>query len=118
MAKIRVVCPNGHVIQVKQSLAGRAGLCPVCKARVDVPKIRREALSEDAIMDILGTGEGDASADSAGGPAAEPDPSAAPSSEVQVGPPKKTCNNCNREIFATSRICPHCHTYIADLGDV
>ena len=31
--------------------------------------------------------------------------------------PKKCCDRCNQEITVGTHICPHCHTYIANLKD-
>ena len=31
--------------------------------------------------------------------------------------PKKICNRCNQEVRSGTHICPHCHTYIANLSD-
>jgi hypothetical protein len=113
---IRVVCPNGHALVVKDSLAGKSGLCPKCKAQVEVPEPPHGELSEDAIMGILGP------------PGAEPllyasvekeaEPVEAPLFEGErSSPPKKSCHKCNQEISAGIHICPHCHTYIAGLTD-
>ena len=112
---IRVVCPNGHVLNVKDSLAGKTGLCPKCKARVEVPRPVKGGLSEDAIMDLLGP-----PASGPSGPAvAGVDVNAAemPSPGERKLTPKKSCHNCNREISAEIHICPFCHTYIAQLSD-
>ena len=35
---IMAQCPNGHRVKVKDHLAGRKGLCPVCGAKFRVPK--------------------------------------------------------------------------------
>ena len=35
---IRCVCPNGHPLTVSDSLAGKSGLCPLCRAPVRVPQ--------------------------------------------------------------------------------
>lgn len=107
---IRVVCPNGHTLNVKDNCAGKTGLCPTCKARVAVPEVARPELSEDAILGILGTHE-PASA-LVDGPHASPSELVGP-----ARPPKKTCLNCDREISAAVHICPHCRTYIAGLKD-
>jgi len=108
---IRVICPNGHTLQVKDSLAGKTGLCPVCKARVLVPVPHRGDLSEEAILDFLG-------------PAGSPGPE---DREVRVdqgpeqgvleslgfaGSRKRICDKCNKEIDIETRICPNCHTYL------
>ena len=34
---IEVICSNGHALKVKDKYAGKAGLCPRCHVRVDVP---------------------------------------------------------------------------------
>lgn len=44
---IPVVCPNGHRHKVHNALAGKMGLCPVCKAPIKVP------FSDRSIMAIL-----------------------------------------------------------------
>jgi hypothetical protein len=113
---IRCVCPNGHVIKVKDSLAGKTGLCPLCKARVKVPESRREPVSEDAILDILGPqtvaptrSDTDTRYDLS-------DTTLTPTSQKR-GTPKKSCHKCNQEIYADTHICPYCHTYIANLND-
>ncbi len=51
---IKVTCPNGHALQVKSEFAGKAGLCPLCKARIFVPKPEPDAMSEDDLLAILG----------------------------------------------------------------
>ena len=113
---IRVICPNGHILNVKDHLAGKVGLCPMCKARVQVPRPQRESVSEDAIMGILGS-QPDAVgqfSDAVAVDSAKPPPTAA---SDKNSPPKKSCHKCNQEIETGIHICPHCHTYIAELTD-
>jgi hypothetical protein len=113
---IRVVCPNGHTLNVKDSLAGKIGLCPTCKARVRVPEPSQGELSEDAILNILGPHESDPALQIAV-PGA-PDPVELPPSEAdRGGPPLKSCEKCNQLILAGTHICPYCHTYIGKLED-
>jgi len=107
---IRVKCPNGHALKVPDNFAGRVGVCPVCKAKVPVPRSGPQTLSEEAIMDLIDTGEGRAGAREAG--AAEPAVGVAAPRE-----PMKSCDQCGRQIPALLHICPHCHTYIASLVD-
>ena len=110
---IRVVCPHGHVLDVKDSFAGKTGLCPMCKARVEVPEVPIAKISEDAIMNILGPHvsiEDDAEPE-----AAMPVRSAL--EREHSATPKKSCHQCNREISVGIHICPFCHTYIANLAD-
>jgi hypothetical protein len=114
---IRVVCPNGHALEVKDTLAGKAGLCPVCKALIRVPLPRQRVLSEDAILNILGPHV----SDDAGEVSADEMPRALGTRRSMEGdrnlPPKKVCNKCNQQIDAEIHICPYCHTYIAELSD-
>jgi len=42
---IEVQCPNGHQLWVKDELAGKTGLCPRCRAKVQVPV--RKPVPED-----------------------------------------------------------------------
>jgi hypothetical protein len=127
---IQVVCPNGHVLKVTDDWAGKRGLCPVCKARVKVPKPSEEDLSEDDIMNILGsydpsksrkkpTDVSDLAAEETPKALKRPSSPEGKSKKSARGPapPKKSCPNCNREIVAEIHICPHCHTYIAGLDD-
>jgi len=43
---IEAFCPNGHRIKVKESLAGRRGLCPTCGAKFRIPEIAVGAAAE------------------------------------------------------------------------
>ena len=109
---IQVVCPNGHTLRAQDSLAGKSGLCPVCKAPVKVPQADKREVSEEAILDYLGpqpSGQG-RRAEGASVPARA-------AAEGHV-PPKKSCGRCNREIPARTHVCPHCHAYIAGLSDL
>lgn len=109
---IVVVCPNGHSLKVSEDCAGRTGRCPICKAKVEVPRPEPN-LSEDAILGILGPHDPEESAIRRASPKT---PSRVDRRHVP-SPPKKPCNRCNQEIPVTAHICPHCHTYIAGLSD-
>ncbi len=113
---ISVVCPNGHALRVADRFGGKTGLCPVCKARVKVPRPAGDRFSEDAILGILGPGEAVAMEDSS---PVLPEPPAAPKpqSDGSVSS-KKSCERCNREIPANIHVCPFCHNYIAGLAEV
>lgn len=106
---IRVQCPNGHVLKVPDNFAGRMGACPKCKAKVRVPRAGPETLSEDAIVDLIDTGE-------ARSGSAEPGVEV-PGGAAALREPMKSCDQCGRQIPALLHICPHCHTYIASLAD-
>ena len=111
---IKVSCPNGHTIKVKDSFAGKTGLCPACKARIKVPKIPRQGLSEDAILGILGDFDPSQDKLASGGKTALDDP------VEDYRPPQRTlksCQSCGREISVQTHICPFCHHYIANPKD-
>ena len=112
---IRCVCRNGHVLRVKDSLAGAVGLCPACKTRVSVPRPHAECVSEDAILHILGEDIPRHHRDTFDNFDSLADTS--PSGIHGQGVPKKSCQRCNQEVSAGSHICPYCHTYIANLSD-
>ncbi len=117
---IRVVCQNGHALNVKDSLGGKTGLCPFCNVRVVIPQACNGAVSEDDILGFLGPHQ------------PKPKPHFVPAGEMSresarlqeassaegTSPPNKNCDKCNREISSATHICPHCHTYIAGLTDL
>jgi hypothetical protein len=109
---IQVVCPNGHALRAQDSLAGKSGLCPVCKAPVKVPQADTREVSEEAILDYLGP--------QPSGQSRRAEGASAPARTAAEGhvPPKKSCGRCNREIPARTHVCPHCHAYIAGLSDL
>ena len=142
---VRVTCPNGHILNVSDSFAGKVGTCPVCKARVEVP-VHSGGMSEDDIIDVLGRHEpgqhksGDSLAASSSIFASSERGSDSSysgiggSSGIGVGSslnmgmgdsriessatPKKICSSCRREISVGTHICPFCRTYIANLNDL
>jgi len=114
---IRVVCSKGHVLNVKDHLAGKTGLCPSCQARVEVPMPHEGEFSEDSILSLLGPHEGvpapHAPLDLNG--VAEDARSGATGMSP---PPKKACPRCDRPIDAGTRVCPYCNTYVVGVGDL
>jgi RNA polymerase subunit RPABC4/transcription elongation factor Spt4 len=108
---IQVQCPNGHTLKVKEEFAGRAGLCPHCHARVQVPKAKK--ISDEDIVDLLG-------------PPTPCDDSAVHQEAREEGSGvslvgssimrrrTKICTNCRAEILERYDICPHCHMYFTD----
>jgi hypothetical protein len=111
---IQVVCRNGHALKVNDSLAGKLGLCPVCKVEVRVPQVDTEGMSEDAIMDILGPQQA--------GSAPGVDQQAADSGIMKPkrpgmeSPPMKVCIKCKQPMDVMVHICPHCRTYVGGAG--
>ena len=110
---IEFACPNGHTLKVDEASGGKKVRCPVCKAVAIIPRHRPKELDEDAILGILGPHQ----------PKAEPAERSSeslpgPAGDVGLfGPARKPCPKCHREIVAESHICPHCHTYVANIDD-
>ena len=119
---IRVVCPNGHLLKIKSKYAGKAGLCPVCRAPIRVPEPEAEISDDDSIMDVLQPHESGLS-----GNALQISDSADDYVEQSKGPGSfyhceeherlKLCRRCDKEIPADAHVCPFCNTYIASIFD-
>jgi hypothetical protein len=115
---IEVKCPKGHVLKVKNSMAGKTGLCPLCKGQVyvyvPIPE-KKPSLSEDIILDYIGPSQ--PSPSSIGGSGIDLD-EAAPHrpDKAHHETPWKSCVKCNKDIPSQTHICPYCHTYLADLA--
>lgn len=119
---IQLKCPNGHVLKVKDLLAGQTVSCPGCQAPVVVP-IQPAERWEEAILQLLGP---PAAADWPAGPLEAPTEPAAGGAEVgpnllRVAMPAgemKVCPKCRRQVRACYDLCPHCQTYFTDLSEV
>ena len=114
---IRVVCPNGHALKIKDKYAGKAGLCPICKARIKVPVPQVDVLPEDSIMDILQPHESGLSGLALEVPDFGNDPADRwPGAEKDQT--MKLCAKCHKDIPNEVHVCPFCHTYVAKLADL
>jgi hypothetical protein len=112
---IRCVCQNGHVLNVKESQAGKTGLCPKCRTPVAVPKPTVGTMTEDTILGILGDRPGSPHRDTSVNFGSFSDTSL--SGIHKALEPKKICERCQKEVALGTHICPYCHTYIANLRD-
>jgi len=121
---IKVTCPNGHTLKVKDKYAGQTGLCPKCQARVLVP-----ALNEDAICDLIGPpppedewseglpvhqdpkhrGLGESSGIGSGSTLRE--------SSI-IASKTKVCPKCRNHINARFDLCPNCGLYFANWDEI
>ena len=106
---ISVTCPNGHTHKVKNSLAGKVGLCPDCMAPIHVP----EPSTEDVIMNVLSPEESGLSGSALSVDDRSDEPDDNWSSEPQAA--LKICPKCHSEIPGDASICSNCRTYIASL---
>ena len=113
---IRLTCPNGHALKVADSLAGKTGLCPACKARVAIPKPEGGDISDDDVLGILGNNGAPPAWRPPAPQPAKPAPARADGDAASTH--NKTCIKCRAEINAAMHICPHCHTYVAKVADV
>ena len=122
---IRVCCPNGHQLQVKNKYAGKSGLCPKCRARVEVPVV----LTTTDILEYIGDWQ-------------PPEPIAAADKELNLDSDsdsvlhepatavkqesgmsllgsaiihhKKACPNCGQRVELQYVSCPRCKQYFED----
>ena len=113
---IEVRCANGHLLKVKDSFAGKTGLCPVCRALVRVPQ---PSISEDDILHVVGEAAGQPvqpppdAPKPAGEPLGEPAGGVTPRPAKEppmVGPQrKKVCPKCNQFVsYYYAAHCPRC----------
>ncbi len=114
---IRVICPNGHKLKIKDRFAGQVGLCPICKSRIQVPDPKEDVLEEGSIMDILQPQESGLSGIALETPDFDNEPADRWSGEgAQTA--TKMCSKCLKEIPSEAHVCPHCKTYVATLSDM
>jgi Zn finger protein HypA/HybF involved in hydrogenase expression len=128
---IQLKCPNGHHLTAKESNAGKTGKCPVCKAVVNIPVLHQRAITDSAVVSILGD-PGSVKKDQVKkdkvGTTISPikkkpvvpssgQLSSLSSSSSSVSPHVRLCPSCEQEIDMGYHICPHCHTYITGLND-
>ena len=113
---IVVVCKNGHRLRAPDKKAGTTGRCPACGAEVEIPKLGQMP-TDSSIMRILGVNDelrrkmDEYDSEQANQTSAEQN--AAPL-DPDLPPPqsrKKVCPQCDWEIDAGYRICPHCRYY-------
>ncbi len=115
---ILVTCPKGHQLKVKDSMAGKTGLCPLCKGQVYVyvPVPEKVAISDEVILDFLGPSQSGPTSSSGSGIDLEEAAASERLNKDHHETPWKTCVKCARDIPSQTRICPYCHTYLADLA--
>jgi len=112
---VSVTCKNGHRLRAPDSKAGTTGRCPACGVEVTIPKLSA-APTDSSILRILGVGqelrrqldEYDANAPESSTPEPLDEFAAA---KKPPAPQKKVCPQCDWEIDAGYRICPHCRYY-------
>jgi hypothetical protein len=115
---IQVTCPKGHKLKVKNSMAGKTGLCPLCAGQVyvyvPIPVAAKQSLSEEVILDYIGPSQPSPSGIGSGIDLDEVSPHRPDKAHHET--PWKSCVKCNKDIPSQTHICPYCHTYIADIA--
>ncbi len=120
---IQVSCPSGHVLRVKDSLAGKTGYCPHCRAKVHVPM--PDGFSEDDVMSLLGPPppplEEEVEEPEAEATARQDRPHVKRQDAEESGVAlfwsssrqrPKTCPNCHKRVSFSFSVCPSCGTPI------
>jgi ribosomal protein S27AE len=128
---IAIKCPNGHLLKVKDELAGKSGLCPHCKSRVFVPMpvhtTEKAKISDDEILGLLGPPR----QVKAEPPPPPPPPPDSMSDSVHDAPKQesgisllgssllrkqKVCPRCAASTSIAFTHCPRCGTPLPDVG--
>lgn len=115
---IEVSCDNGHRLKVKDSFAGKTGYCPICHARVKVPK-PETPLSEDDILGVLGDPSAETTSRAERAPIIDSrfygDGLSVPPS---AKPAQRTCPKCEKPIgYQYSARCPRCGAVLPKVED-
>jgi len=98
---LRVVCPNGHRLQVDAKHAGKKAACPKCEVPFVLKSADRRQLSDSSIMNVLG--------------AHDPARSAILRVEPRAMPrPTKACPKCQTRFSAAYHVCPKCRVYLGE----
>ncbi len=115
-AKIKVTCPNGHKLAAEERKAGKTVSCPVCGVKLTIPVPENRKCTDSAVLRILGIGDELRKA-AAGQPTSYDRPEEG--SDLLLGPRMKEktrntqiCPQCDWEIDAGYKVCPHCHFYL------
>lgn len=48
---IRMTCPNGHRLKIKDRWAGRKGHCPKCRAKMHVPELA--SVTDEEVVSLV-----------------------------------------------------------------
>ena len=120
---IKVICPNGHTLQVRADFAGKAGLCPHCKAPIVVPEAEHKPMSEDDLLKVLDPGA--AHRAPVGSEPQSPQQPQTHGEEAKQGPAakprgaailrrSKVCPKCCDFVSMSHANCPRCHRPLSD----
>ncbi|MGA2033090.1 MAG: STAS domain-containing protein [Thermoguttaceae bacterium] len=103
---IKVTCPNGHALQLKDQCAGKTGFCPHCGARVQVPKA--EQVSDDDILSIIGPAQATPVPVVPAEEVFDPDPWRERAKEKERAKGKRGEESKSSAVFRRKKVCPRC----------
>jgi len=106
---IKVTYPNGRALQVKNEFAGRAGLCPHCKAQIIVPAAERRTVSEDDLLAVPTP----ASVDQCTPVASEPQSQQPPPAQREKPKEDSAARHGSSTPLRRTRVCPKCCEFIS-----
>lgn len=116
---IRFRCPNGHLLEVQDRFAGRAGACPKCQAALTVPRAGQPI--DDLVCDFVGPPPAEDPDDVPVHQHAEPveggSGTARHGSSI-LARSTKACPKCRKEVSLAYDLCPYCHTYFTDRSEM
>ncbi len=113
---ILAVCPNAHAMKVKDKYAGMMGLCPICRARMKVPKPGADVLTGNSAVDVLHPQDSDLSGLSLDTIEFTKDDTAFWTVQHRDDA-ERVCAKCHEIIPTDSHVCPHCRAYVAKLNE-
>ena len=119
---IEVVCPNGHKLKVKDKFSGKTGLCPRCKARVEVPSL----LTDEFVLNVVGEHKQAAPQQKEWQPPEDDSASVLDEPKQFQGSGlsllgssiiqhKKVCPKCHETVGLQYASCPRCKTFFDDV---
>lgn len=107
---IKLVCPNGHKLRVKEIHAGQRAVCPKCEARLVIPQPKAKQISDSSVLAVLG--DYNSSRSVVARPAAITAPQQpSPLPGARTLPQQRKCVKCQALMSAKVRICPKCQLY-------
>ncbi|MCC9603245.1 hypothetical protein LOC67_22070 [Stieleria sp. JC731] len=97
--RVTCKCPRGHKVRGGSELIGKTVRCPRCKEKFVFGYQIREAVTDTAVVRMLG------------------DAPAIPAAPVAEEPSLRPCTRCGVAISKNASVCKHCNCYVGHLPD-
>ncbi|MGE0608046.1 MAG: hypothetical protein AB7O62_13210 [Pirellulales bacterium] len=107
---IKLVCPNGHKLRVKEAHAGLQAVCPKCDTRLVIPQPKAHQISDTSVLAVLGDFSATRSV-VVKPPAMTAPPALSSEAAEPQGPQQRQCSKCQTLMSIKVRICPKCQLY-------